>query len=88
MQNRIVRFICAHSHAKEEVLTQLMLRPDQIANDCGSVLEAEEAVRYGLINEVGGVDRALSMLREMKSHGRKRKNKNKTHSKNNQKNGK
>lgn len=87
MQGRIVHFICAHSKAKEETLMQLMLRPDQIANDCGSVLEAEEAVRYGLINEVGGLDRALSALRVMRSQESKNKNKNNTHSKNEEKTG-
>ena len=55
MQRRIVRFICCHSRAQEETLNRLMLRPDQIANDCGSVLEAGEAVRYVLIDEIGGV---------------------------------
>ena len=82
MQRRIVRFICCHSRAQEETLNRLMLRPDQIANDCGSVLEAGEAVRYGLIDEIGGVSRALSVLRSMKSKHVKNKNENNTHSKN------
>ena len=42
-----------------------MMRPDQIATDCGSILEGGEAVEIGLIDEVGGLDRALSALREM-----------------------
>ena len=82
MQRRIVRFICCHSRAQEEILNRLMLRPDQIANDCGSVLEAGEAVRHGLIDEIGGVDRALSVLRAMKSNTAENKNKNYSHSKN------
>ena len=65
MQDRIVRFICAHSKAKPEELNELMLRPDQIATDCGSIIEGREAVEYGIIDEVGGLDRALQVLREM-----------------------
>lgn len=66
MQDRIIRFLCAHSHADAETVNRLMMRPDQIATDCGSILEAEETVKYGIIDEVGGLDRALAVLREMK----------------------
>ena len=85
MQERILRFICAHSTIKKEVLRELMMRPDQMASDCGSVLEGEEAVRYGLIDELGGLDRALELLRSMTGKKRtntdKKENKNKTYSK-------
>ena len=65
MQKRIVRFICEHSRADEKTVCELMMRPDQLATDCGSVIEGAEAVRYGIIDEVGGLDRALAALREM-----------------------
>ena len=65
MQKRIVQFICSHSKAKPETVHELMMRPDQIATDCGSIIEGKEAVRYGIIDEVGGLDRALSVLRRM-----------------------
>lgn len=82
MQKRIVNFICAHSKAKPETVNELMMRPDQIATDCGSIIEGREAVRYGIIDEVGGVDRALELLRQMsgKSLDKKNKNKNKNYS--------
>ena len=67
MQKRIVRFICSHSRADETTVMDLMMRPDQIATDCGSILEGEEAVKYGIIDEVGGLDRALEVLRERKA---------------------
>ena len=85
MQDRIVRFICAHSKADPKTINELMMRPDQIATDCGSILEGEEAVRYGIIDEVGGLDRALELLRSMQSKGRKRakiNNENNSQSKN------
>lgn len=73
MQKRIVAFICSHSNARAETVTQLMMRPDQLATDCGSVIEGAEAVRYGIIDEVGGLDRALYRLREMASAARTEK---------------
>lgn len=76
MQDRIVRFLCAHSGADAETVNELMLRPDQMATDCGTILEAEEAVKYGIIDEVGGLDRALEILREMKEKTAENKNKN------------
>ncbi|MBO5294904.1 MAG: ATP-dependent Clp protease proteolytic subunit [Clostridia bacterium] len=80
MQKRIVNFICAHSKAKPEIVNELMMRPDQIATDCGSIIEGREAVHYGIIDEVGGVDRALSLLRQMS--GKTSSNKPKNNKKN------
>ena len=90
MQRRIVQFICDHSKAKAEVINDLMMRPDQIATDCGSIIEGREAVKYGIIDEVGGLDRALSVLRKMKKSEENRSkinNKNKSNSNNRQKRG-
>ncbi len=87
MQKRIIRFICAHSKADAQVLESLMMRPDQIATDCGSVLEAHETVKYGIIDEVGGLDRAMDYLRSLSSNSLKNKKKNNSHSKNKGKNG-
>ncbi|MBQ9131705.1 MAG: ATP-dependent Clp protease proteolytic subunit, partial [Clostridia bacterium] len=86
MQKRIVDFICTHSNARREAVHELMMRPDQIATDCGSILEGREAVRYGIIDEVGGLDRALCVLRKMRSrheqNTHKIKNNNNSYSKN------
>ena len=65
MQNRIVKYICEHSRIHEERLRELLMRADELANDVGSVLDGKEAVKYGLIDEVGGLDRALGVLRDM-----------------------
>ena len=65
MQERIVEFVCTHSRISSSELTELMMRPDQMANDVGSVLDGKEAVRCGLIDEIGGLDSALRALRSM-----------------------
>lgn len=80
MQDRIVRFLCAHSRARAETINELMLRPDQMATDCGTILEADEAVRYGIVDEVGGLDRALEVLRELRDRSVKNKNENSSYS--------
>lgn len=66
MQNRILRFIAAHSRISEEDLRARMLRTDMLANDIGSILEGEEAVACGLIDAIGGIGEALDALRAMK----------------------
>ena len=65
MQERILTFVAAHSRADKEALRSLMMKPDEIANDIGSILDGEEAVRLGLIDEVGGLDKALGCLKGM-----------------------
>ena len=65
MQKRIIDFICAHSRADKEKLYELMMRPDMMATDVGSIIEGREAVEYGIIDEVGGLDKALEALEEM-----------------------
>jgi ATP-dependent protease ClpP protease subunit len=73
MQNRIINFICNHSKAKADEIHALMMRPDMIATDVGSIIEGAEAVQYGLIDAVGGIDAALSDLkRQIKQKKRKK----------------
>ena len=57
--------MAAHSQADKETLAALMMKPDEIANDIGSILDGDEAVRIGLIDEVGGLDAALACLKGM-----------------------
>lgn len=63
MQTRIVDFICRNSHIAKEKLEELMMRPDALVTDVGSIVDGNEAVQYGLIDEVGGLSAALAALR-------------------------
>ncbi len=72
MQNRILNFISDHSRITVERLREFMMRPDQLATDVGTVLDGQEAVACGLIDEVGGLDSALRALREMIDRRRQR----------------
>ena len=70
MQERILTFIASHSDADKETLRSLMMNPDEIANDVGSILDGKEAVHVGLIDEVGGLSEALAALKAMIKKGK------------------
>ncbi|MBE6568255.1 MAG: hypothetical protein E7657_06325 [Ruminococcaceae bacterium] len=65
MQNRIVRFVVEHSRVEEENFRRMMTATDTLANDIGTLLEGEDAVRCGLIDEVGGLREAIAALRNL-----------------------
>ena len=65
MQKRIIKFICDHSGADPDQVRELMMRPDEIATDVGSIIDGDEAVRYGIIDRIGGLSDALEALRGM-----------------------
>ena len=64
-QDRITNFVSEHSHITKERLEELMLDTSQLVKDVGTMLEGEEAVREGLIDEVGGISQALRKLYEL-----------------------
>lgn len=74
MQKRIIRFICDHSHADPDQVRELMMRPDEIATDVGSIIDGDEAVKYGIIDRVGGLSDALAELRKMIGETKKKGN--------------
>lgn len=64
-QDRITKFIASHSRITQERLEKLMLDSTQLVKDVGTLLEGEEAVREGIIDEVGGISQALAKLHKM-----------------------
>ena len=65
MQDRIIRFITDHSRADAATIERLMMKPDEMANDIGSVLDGRQAVECGLIDRIGGLSDALCELHGM-----------------------
>ena len=59
MQKRIIGFICSHSSASPDKILELMMRPDELATDIGSIIDGSEAVNYGIIDAIGGLSDAL-----------------------------
>lgn len=62
MQDRIISFTCNHSDISEKELKRIMFNTQELAKDVGSVLVGEEAVKKGLIDEVGGIHEAFCCL--------------------------
>ena len=65
MQNRITDFVCSHSNIKKERFMELMTETEQLSKDIGSILIGTQAVKEGLINELGGMKEAYHKLLTM-----------------------
>lgn len=63
-QERVIKFIINNSHITREKLLDYMMRTSELANDVGSVLDAEDAVNCGLIDSIGSLSDALAYLHE------------------------
>jgi ATP-dependent protease ClpP protease subunit len=62
MQERVIRFVLAHSHITEAKFKELMFKTGELTRDIGTTVIGLEAVKYGLIDAVGGVGEAMREL--------------------------
>ena len=69
IQDRITGFVCSHCSIDKKTLEDLMTETGILTKDVGTILVGEEAVKHGIIDEVGGIDRAVGKLREMIQDG-------------------
>ena len=53
MQERVVRFVTSHSRITEEQFKDLMFKTGELNRDIGTAVSGTDAVKYGLMNEVG-----------------------------------
>lgn len=65
MQERIVRFVCSNSKITSERFRKLMMNTGELVMDVGTVLDGENAVSEGLIDQLGGLSDAIEALYEM-----------------------
>ena len=65
VQERVIGFVTKHAKITADRLRGIMLETDEIANDIGTILFGEEAVKCGLIDGVGGLSEALDALYKM-----------------------
>lgn len=75
-QDRITAFIADHSHITQERVEELMLDTSLLVKDVGTMLDGREAVKEGLIDQVGGIREALSKLYELIREKKRKKEKN------------
>lgn len=65
IQDRIVEFVTSHCEVKKERFEEMMLSKGIMTKDLGTILVGKEAVEEGLINEIGGIDKAVKKLHEL-----------------------
>lgn len=73
IQERIVDFVTTNSRISKKAFTKLMLATGELASDVGTVVYGEEAVRLGLIDQLGGLSDALDCLHAMIDEDRARR---------------
>lgn len=62
MQDRIVNFVNLNSRIRKKRFTELMMTTGELAMDVGTVLSGKDAVKEGLIDELGGLADAIQYL--------------------------
>ncbi|MBQ9903016.1 MAG: ATP-dependent Clp protease proteolytic subunit [Clostridia bacterium] len=70
MQDRISAFVEANSGMSAHRFKELSRRTDELVMDIGTVLSGEQAVREGLIDELGSLSSAIACLYSMIERGR------------------
>ncbi|MGE5675665.1 MAG: ClpP family protease [Mycobacterium leprae] len=65
MQDRVIRFVVENSKVTDKKFRELMFRTGELARDVGTVVVGADAVKMGLIDEVGGISQAVTRLNEL-----------------------
>ncbi|WP_438824497.1 ClpP family protease [Bacillus sp. JJ864] len=65
MQERVIRFVTKHSKVTEDRFKELMFAKGNLTRDIGTNVVGLDAVKYGLIDDVGGVGQAIKKLNEL-----------------------
>ena len=65
MQERVIRFVTKHSKVTEDRFKELMFAKGHLTRDIGTNVIGGDAVKYGLIDDVGGIGNAIRKLNEL-----------------------
>ncbi|WP_226034892.1 ClpP family protease [Aquibacillus saliphilus] len=65
MQERVIQFVTSHSNIEEKKFKELMFEKGNLTRDIGTNVIGTDAVKYGLIDGVGGVKEAIKKLNEL-----------------------
>ncbi len=76
MQDRIVGFIASHCGASMERVEQLMMNTQMMTKDLGTILVGRQAVDEGIIDAVGGISDAFTVLYRLIEQRREDKSRN------------
>ena len=76
IQDRITSFVCDHCEVSQRRFEELMMETGVLTKDVGTILVGEEAVKEGIIDEVGGIREAMKKLYELIEKKNTKKGKN------------
>ncbi|CAG7602382.1 Translocation-enhancing protein TepA [Paenibacillus solanacearum] len=65
MQERVIRFVTGHSQISEEKFKELMFKTGELTRDIGTTVVGPDAVKYGLINRLGGIGEGIRELNRL-----------------------
>lgn len=65
IQARITGFVCDHCKIDQNRFEELLMETEVLTKDVGSILVGKEAVKEGLIDEIGGINMALNKLHHL-----------------------
>lgn len=65
MQERVVRFVTTHSLISEKMFKELMFKTGELNRDIGTAVGGNDAVKYGLIDAIGGIGEGLRKLNSL-----------------------
>ncbi len=64
MEQRVIDFVSRNSKIAPQRFKELMLNNEELVSDFGTVLDGHQAVREGLIDEIGGLAEVMRFLSE------------------------
>lgn len=72
IQDRITGFVCSHCNVTQRRMEELMMNQGMLTKDLGTILVGQEAVREGIISEVGGIKEAVNKIHELLDRKKKK----------------
>ncbi|HML87049.1 MAG TPA: ATP-dependent Clp protease proteolytic subunit [Methylomusa anaerophila] len=65
MQERVNKFVVTNSNVTEKKWKELLFKTGELSRDIGTSVGGKDAVKFGIIDQVGGVAQAISKLKEL-----------------------
>ncbi|MDF2500731.1 MAG: tepA [Anaerosporomusa subterranea] len=65
MQDRVNKFVVGHSSVSDSKWRELLYKTGELSRDIGTSVVGKDAVKYGLIDSVGGISEAMNKLQEL-----------------------
>lgn len=72
MQDRVISFVVSHSNISEAKFKELMFEKGNLTRDIGTNVIGADAVKYGLIDEIGGIREAMQKITNLINENKKK----------------